>query len=158
MILQSTKVAKNPHDKVRNRTPNFINRRIDKKCESIFQAAVLKGPEAVIKRLNQLDKEWDIDKALICLFSGTVAAQVGASMKKKNDIFLWGPLVQSSFLLLYVTYGLSPSMLILRQLGFRTRFEIQDEREELLNVLEILEQEKFEENLSVTEWDLYETV
>lgn len=159
MNLQSYNVVKNPHDRIRNHSPKSFNKAIDKKTDSIMESTIEKGPLAIKERLNALDKEWDIDRALIFFFSGVVTAQLATAMKKKNKNWLWGPLIQSSFLMLHATLGWCPPVPVLRKLGFRTRFEIQAEREELLKALSSEEnQEKFEQNFSITEWGIYESI
>jgi hypothetical protein len=51
---------------------------------------------------------------------------------RKDRRWLWGPLFQTPFLLMHATLGWCPPVLWFRPMGFRTRFEIQAEREELL--------------------------
>lgn len=159
MNLQSSTVVKNPYDRIRNHSPKSFNKAIDKKTDAIMESTIQQGSLAIKERLKTLDKEWDIDRALMLLFSGGVSAQLATAMGKKNKNWLWGPLIQSSFLMLHATLGWCPPVPLLRKLGFRTRFEIQAEREELLEALRSEEnQEKFEQNFSITEWGIYETI
>lgn len=156
--LQSPIVIQNPHDRIRNHSPKSFTKAIDRKTESIVQSTIEKGSRAIYERLDALDKEWDIDRAIMLLFSSVVLAQLATAVKKKNGNWLLGPLIQTPFLLLHATFGWCPPMPVLRKLGFRTRFEIQAEREELLNALYIVNQENSESKITLTEWDIYESV
>ena len=152
--MQSSDYYQNPYDKIRKHSPKSFNEAIDQKTDSIIQIAIAEGPIAIGERLNALDKEWDIDKAIMLFLSGLVFGQLAGAMKTKTRNQLWGPLIQTPFLILHAAFGWSPVTLIFRKFGFRTRFEIQAEREVLLN---ILDQENFDSNVSVTEWDVFET-
>lgn len=121
------------HDRIRSMTPSAINKMIDEKTEiRVFEIESM-GADAVTKRLEELDREWDIDRALMLIFSGLVFTQLLAARKNKN--WLWGPLIQTPFLFLHATMGWCPPVSILRPLGFRSRQEIQAEREALLKYL-----------------------
>ncbi|MGZ3747820.1 MAG: hypothetical protein ACXWRE_10630, partial [Pseudobdellovibrionaceae bacterium] len=54
---------------------------------------------------------------------------------KKDKRWVWGPLIQTPFLFMHATLGWCPPSLWFRPLGFRTRHEIQAEREVLLRAL-----------------------
>jgi hypothetical protein len=66
-------------------------------------------------------------------FAALVFAQLVAATRDRR--WLWGPLVQTPFLIMHATLGSCPPSLWFRPMGFRTRFEIQAEREELLRRL-----------------------
>lgn len=156
--LQSSPAIKNPHDRVRNHSPKAFNKVIDQKSDYMIKSTLEKGVFAIRERLLQLDKEWDIDRALDFLFSTTVAAQLAVSVKRKSTRFAWFPLIQSAFLIMHSTYGWCPPVPVLRKLGFRTRFEIQSEREELLNALINLESEYPGKKFTVAEYDVYGSI
>ncbi len=156
--LQSSPAIKNPHDRVRNRSPKAFNREIDQKTDYMIKTTLEKGAFAIRERLLQLDKEWDIDRALDFLFATTVGAQLALSVKRKKTSFAWFPLIQTAFLFLHTTYGWCPPVPVLRKLGFRTRFEIQSEREELLNALINLESEYPGKKYTVAEYDIYGSI
>jgi hypothetical protein len=63
-------------------------------------------------------------------FSVLVLAQLLAARR-----WLWGPLIQTPFLIMHITLGWCPPLLWFRPPGFRTCFEIQGEREALLRHL-----------------------
>lgn len=116
-------------DRIRDLTAEKVNVKIDLKTERTIRGVEAMGPEAVQARLKELDKEWDIDRVLMFNFSVLVFAQLVAA--RKNPKWLWGPLIQTPFLFLHSTLGWCPPSLWFRPMGFRTRKEIQTERESL---------------------------
>jgi hypothetical protein len=56
-------------DRVRERSSEIINQRIDQLMESSLANTVRQGRDAVFKRLAELDREWDIDRALMLNFA-----------------------------------------------------------------------------------------
>jgi hypothetical protein len=124
------------HDRIRDLSPKLANERIDKETERIIRGLQTEGDEAVIERLKELDREWDIDRVLMLNFSVLVFFQL--VLARKNKKWLWGPLIQTPFLFMHATLGWCPPSLWFRPLGFRTRQEIQAERETLLEYLKQL--------------------
>lgn len=123
-----------PHiDKVRELSSKKANDKIDRKTRYHVQNVLASGPEAVYRRLSELDKEWHIDRVLMLNFAILVFAQLLAA--RKNRKWLWGPLIQTPFLAMHATVGWCPPSLWFRPMGFRTRQEIETEREALLDGL-----------------------
>lgn len=120
-------------DRVRDLTPKSVNQKIDRTTRESLNSVTTQGPEAIRKRLTELDKEWHIDRVLMLNFSVLVFAQLLAA--RKNKKWLWGPLIQTPFLGMHAIFGWCPPSLWFRPLGFRTRQEIEAEREELLTAL-----------------------
>jgi hypothetical protein len=120
-------------DRVRMMSSEKANRAIDAKTQQSVDRASAGGRAAIERRLVELHQEWDVDRALTLNFSVLVLAQLLAAKRDKR--WLWGPLVQTPFLLMHATVGWCPPVLWFRPLGFRTRFEIHAEREELLRRL-----------------------
>jgi hypothetical protein len=117
------------YDRIRRFTPARVNERIDSATRSRVEELIRRGPDAVRARLEELDREWDIDRVLMLNFSVLVFAQLVAA--RRNRRWLWGPLVQTPFLFLHATMGWCPPMLWFRPLGFRSKREIHAEREAL---------------------------
>lgn len=117
-------------DKIRKRTFTKVNRKIDLQTKLMIEDVTAMGPEAIKVRLKELDKEWDIDRVLMLNFSVLVFPQLLAA--RKNKKWLWGPLIQTPFLFMHAVLGWCPPSLWFRPLGFRTRKEINAEREALL--------------------------
>jgi hypothetical protein len=120
-------------DRVRHRSPDGANRKIDATTRENIARVTAQGAAAIERRLTELQKEWDVDRVLIANFAVLVFAQLVAA--KRDRRWLWGPLVQTPFLLMHATFGWCPPVLWFRPMGFRTRFEIQAEREILLQHL-----------------------
>jgi hypothetical protein len=94
-------------------------------------AALSSHPELIKQRLQQLDREWDIERAIemnasALAFLGT---SLGATVNKR---WLALPALVTAFLFQHSVQGWCPPVPILRRLGFRTVYEIEEERRQLL--------------------------
>jgi hypothetical protein len=89
-------------------------------------------PQAITLRLRELDREWDIERAIETNASLAVLAGItlGATVSRR---FFALPAVVGAFLLQHALHGWCPPVPVLRRLGFRTAREIEDERRELLH-------------------------
>ena len=123
-------------DRVRNMSSESANRRIDIRTQDSIERASAGGRAAMEQRLTELQQEWDVDRVLMLNFATLVFAQLLAA--KRDRRWLWGPLIQTPFLIMHATIGWCPPSLWFRPMGFRTRFEIQAEREALLRRLDEL--------------------
>jgi hypothetical protein len=81
----------------------------------------------VDRRIADLDREWDVERALeATAASFTVLGVVlGAAVNRKWFAF---PALVGGFLLQHAVQGWCPPVPILRRLGFRTQAEIEKER------------------------------
>ena len=120
-------------DRIRQMSTDKANRAIDQSTRESIEHAISGGRAAIERRLAELQREWDIDRVLMANFATLVFAQLVAATRDRR--WLWGPLVQTPFLMMHATLGWCPPSLWFRPMGFRTRFEIQAEREELLQRL-----------------------
>ena len=120
-------------DRVRQMSTESANRAIDVRTRDSIEGVTAQGREAIERRLTELQREWDIDRVLMVNFAALVFAQLVAARRDRR--WLWGPLLQTPFLFMHATLGWCPPSLWFRPMGFRTRFEIQAEREELLRRL-----------------------
>ena len=120
-------------DRVRHMSSDKANRSIDASTRESIERATAGGRDAIERRLTALQQEWDLDRVLMVNFATLVFAQLVAATRDRR--WLWGPLVQTPFLMMHATLGWCPPSLWFRPMGFRTRFEIQAEREELLRRL-----------------------
>ncbi len=120
-------------DRVRHMSTDQANRDIDASTREAIERATAGGRDVIERRLTALQQEWDIDRVLMVNFAALVFAQLVAATRDRR--WLWGPLVQTPFLMMHATLGWCPPSLWFRPMGFRTRFEIQAEREELLRRL-----------------------
>ena len=120
-------------DRVRRLSTESANAKIDAAMRESVERVAAGGRPSIEARLVELQQEWDIDRVLMINFSALVFAQLVAATRDRR--WLWGPLLQTPFLMMHATLGWCPPSLWFRPLGFRTRFEIQAEREILLRRL-----------------------
>lgn len=118
----------------RNRVPAHtapvLNDRIQRGIQNSV-AALSDHPELIKQRLRELDREWDIERAIemnasALAFLGT---SLGATVNKR---WLALPALVTAFLFQHAVQGWCPPVPILRRLGFRTVYEIEQERRQLL--------------------------
>jgi hypothetical protein len=123
-------------DRVRAHSAATVNERIDLETEA--RLARMRGAPSreIGRRLGQLDREWDIDRALMALFSGlggltfSLGVRNAGPFRKGNGwLYLFG--AQLAFLGIHAAVGWCPPAALLRRLGFRTQKEIEVERRAL---------------------------
>jgi hypothetical protein len=133
------------YDRVREHTAPIVNRRLDAATRARTEQCIHKGRDAIIKRLSELDKEWDIDRALMALFPILGGASFLGGLaryrrkplfgrRRKGLFFLFG--VQLGFMFFHAAVGWCPPVSVLRRLGFRTSREIEAERYTLKQALD----------------------
>lgn len=122
-------------DRVRARTPGYVNAKIDRATEAALQSVIAAGRDAMIARLKDLDREWDVDRALMANFAviGGAAFELG---KRVHPGFHWFLRVQLGFMLHHAIAGWCPPLPVFRRLGFRTAKEIAAERDQIMKHLE----------------------
>ena len=131
-------------DRVREHTSAAVNQRIDLVTRASADEAIAGGPAAMARRLEKLDREWDVDRALITNFAvaGGAALLTGLARyassppffpKRKGWLYFFG--AQLGFLLLHGTAGWCPPLPVMRRLGVRTQREIEAERRVLREAL-----------------------
>lgn len=108
-------------------TPRSLNERILRRTEQSIQRAVSQGPQAIERRLQELDAEWDTERTLETMAAsfGLVGFTLGATVNRK-----WYALsgVVAGFLLQHGLQGWCPPLPLVRALGVRTVREIEAER------------------------------
>ncbi len=117
----------------RNRVPLHSPVQDNLKIRRTLQANVAyfaEHREQIAGRLRELDEEWDIERAI-----ETNAAAIGltgiALAAGRDRRWLALPALVSGFLLQHAIQGWCPPVPILRKLGFRTSYEIEEERRAL---------------------------
>lgn len=84
-------------------------------------------PAEIPARLSELDREWDIERALEA--NAAVFALTGLALSALVDRrFIALPALVGGFLLQHALQGWCPPLPVLRRLGFRTPAEICEER------------------------------
>jgi hypothetical protein len=136
-------------DRVRDHSAQHVNRRIVREMNASVEHCVRQGRDATMKRLGELDHEWDIDRILMANFAVVGGIAYGAGLERYSRLGLLELLglrrrrtgwlyffgAQMGFLLLHATVGWCPPMAVWRRLGARTKTEIELERSLLRNAL-----------------------
>ncbi len=114
-------------ERVRRNTSPRINDRIDRRTSTTIQSYVNQSEGAITKRLDALDREWDIERVLETNASSLALAglMLGTTVDRRWLALTGGVL---GFLLLHGIHGWCPPLPVLRRLGVRTRAEIDRER------------------------------
>lgn len=109
-------------------TAENVNAEILRHAQVQAAQCAAEGPRAIERRLGELDREWDIERALESN-AATVALiglGLGAAVNRK---WFFLPAVVAGFLLQHAVQGWCPPVPVLRRLGFRTQGEIEYERD-----------------------------
>ena len=113
-------------DRVPSQTSERDNRRIH---QQMFERVrdYSGHPEEIGERIDQLDREWDVERALEVNASSLMLVSIllGAAADRRW-LLLSGTV--AGFLLQHGLQGWCPPLPVLRKLGFRTRAEIDEER------------------------------
>lgn len=117
----------------RNRVPAHTNERINQQIRLDTDLRVRyyeQHADEIPHRLRELDDEWDIERAVEA--NASVLAFVGVALGATHDRrWLALPALVSGFLFQHAIQGWCPPIPILRRLGFRTAYEIEEERQAL---------------------------
>lgn len=113
-------------DRIRRHTAAEVLRRIDDTTVAKLAAAAA-APAQIDRRLVELDREWDTDRALEteAAAMGLAGLALGAFVRKE---FLAWPAIVAAAVLVQTTAGRYPLMPLFRRLGLRTAREIARER------------------------------
>jgi hypothetical protein len=113
--------------RVTDHTDVYVNETIRLRTEMNIVEAIAAGPGGIEKRLAELDREWDIERALEANAASISLAgfALGAFV---NRGFLVLPAVVAGFLLQHALQGWCPPVPVMRRLGMRTQTEIEQER------------------------------
>jgi hypothetical protein len=114
-------------ERVPEHTADHVNEQIRRQAEERVARLAAEGPEAIDRRLAELDHEWDIERTLEANASSLVLAGVvlGATVDRRWLIL---PGVVAAFLLQHAVQGWCPPLPIFRRMGIRTQPEIDEER------------------------------
>ncbi len=122
------------NDRVRNATPDGLNEKIDQRTQANIHHYARADAASIKARIDQLDKEWDIERTLelnasLVALGGVI---LGATVNKKWLIL---PAIVTTFLAQHAIQGWCPPLPLFRKLGIRTQKEIETERHALLQRL-----------------------
>lgn len=113
--------------RVPENTAAHVNDEIRRSTNERIARVAAVGPEAIDRRLAELDREWDIERTLEA--NAATLSAVGAGLALLVDRrFALIPLVVGGFLLQHAVQGWCPPLPVLRRMGVRTQTEIDHER------------------------------
>ncbi len=113
------------------RVPGHTDPAVNEKIQQEIAQSVIRhwanGRESINRRLEELDREWDIERAIEAGAAAILIAGLGLGAFV-SEIWLVLPALVASFLLLHALQGCRLSVSLLRKLGFRATHEIDYER------------------------------
>lgn len=113
--------------RVPRHTAASVNERIAQRTREHIARCAAEGPEVIEQRLDELDREWDIERTLEANAASIMLAGVGLGAFVDRR-FLWLPAAVGGFLLQHALQGWCPPVPLFRRLGVRTQGEIEQER------------------------------
>jgi hypothetical protein len=113
-------------DLVRSITSENHNRQIDEKTIEYLNKYAKKSDRKKEARILELEKEWDIERALELNAAALGLSGVLLSTRNRNWLILPG--VVTAFLIQHAVQGWCPPIELFRALGVRTRKEIDQEK------------------------------
>jgi hypothetical protein len=113
--------------RVTRHTAEHINEQIRRDIEENVARIAAAGPEAMNRRLAELDREWDIERTLEANAASLSLLGLGLGAFVDRRWFLL-PAVVTGFLLQHAVQGWCPPVPLLRRLGVRTQTEFDYER------------------------------
>jgi hypothetical protein len=113
--------------RVARQTPDYVNEKIRRQTEDNVARYSSAGPDAIRRRLLELDHEWDMERALQANAAGVslLGLSLGAFVDRKWFAL---PMFVAGFLLQHALQGWCPPVSLLRRMGIRTAPEIEWER------------------------------
>jgi hypothetical protein len=113
--------------RVPEHTAGHVNEDIRRHAHEDIARIAAQGPEAIDRRLEELDREWDIERTLEA--NAATVALIGLGLGTFVDRrFYLLPAAVAGFLLQHAVQGWCPPMPVFRRLGVRTASEIEEER------------------------------
>ncbi len=115
------------HDRVREHTAAKFNERIDRATQRRVLRAGGESNAALSRRLDGLDREWDMERVLETNASAIALGGVVLGLLVNRKFFVI-PCLVLPFLLQHATQGWCPPVPFFRSRGIRTRKEIDTEK------------------------------
>lgn len=114
-------------DRERRHTAASVLQRIDRETVARLQEYADQGPDGIARRLGELEREWDTDRAIELEASamGLIGLALGTLVR---PAFLAAPAAVGAAVLLHSMVGWYPLLPVFRRLGLRTAREIARER------------------------------
>ena len=115
-------------DRVREHSPSPFNKKIDRETEGHLLRYASMGREEIDRRIEELEKEWDMERLLETNASTLTVAAMAAFGVTRNRKWLFVPGVVMSFFFQHAVQGWCPPVPVFRRAGVRTRQEIEREK------------------------------
>ena len=116
-------------DRVPDNTSSEVNQQIQTDTEARVRRA-LANPARIDRRIHELEEEWDIERAIE--MNASALAFLGTALGFfVHPYWLALPALVTAFLFQHALQGWCPPVPILRRMGFRTSYEIEEERQAL---------------------------
>lgn len=115
-------------DRVRANTSDEVNARLDREMRERVEAFAARGAAEITRRIEELDREWDMERLLETNASALAGLGVGLAAATGSRKWLILPGVVLSFLFQHAVQGWCPPVPVFRRLGVRTRKEIDREK------------------------------
>ena len=114
-------------ERVPRHTAEHVNEEIRRRTEENVRRVAAGGPDAIDRRLAELDREWDIERTLEANAASVslIGLALGAAVDRRFFIL---PGLVAGFLLQHAVQGWCPPVTFFRRRGFRTASEIDQER------------------------------
>ncbi len=114
-------------DRVRGNTTERVNDQIDLQIHVNIEYYKDKSPAEITRRIEELDREWDVERVLeVNMATVALSGVVLSALSNKKWLILPG--VVLAFFAQHAVQGWCPPLPLFRQLGFRTRKEIDKEK------------------------------
>ena len=111
-------------------TSRKVNERIFSQTQQNVEHYCGTDKETLAKRLEELDREWDFERAIQTGAAAHVLLGLALGTFVNRRWYIWSAVI-GGFLLMFALAGWAPPLAILRRLGFRTQAEIEEERDAL---------------------------
>jgi hypothetical protein len=128
MQNESTAMNRSEADRVRENTAAEINERLDREMRERVEAYAARGEAEITRRIEELDREWDMERLLETNASALAGLGVGLAAATGSRKWLILPGVVLSFLFQHAVQGWCPPVPVFRRMGVRTRKEIDREK------------------------------
>ncbi|HRX83740.1 MAG TPA: hypothetical protein P5572_01830 [Phycisphaerae bacterium] len=130
--------------RVQTHTCDKVNDHIQSRTEENVERYREATPTQIRRRLRQLDREWDVERALQTNFAAVSLAGLALGRLVDRKWYLL-PAVASGFMLQHALQGWCPPLPVMRRIGVRTMSEIAEERRQLERLLAEAQQRRMEE-------------
>lgn len=114
-------------DRVRRSTSSALNEELDRKLKQSIESYMGKDRSQISRRIKELEKEWDIERALGVNMSSLALTGIALTVFHHRR-WLLVPAVVVAFFAQHAIQGWCPPLPILRKLGYRTAAEIDQEK------------------------------